>query len=408
LRHAAKIAAAYPNGTTLFAYSATREIVMSNMSKRYIAVPALFIGVGLAACGGDPGSSLAEMPTGNPAQSTNPNDNVGRPAEPSSGNAGTTVTPVAASYSVVDLGTLGGQLSQAVSINSAGVVAGVSAMADDARHAFIYEGGSMTELGTLGGSISVGYSINANGAVTGYSTLPTGSYRAFLYANGQMTNLGAIGGADYSSAAAVNARGDVVGESAIPNSDRHEAFVYSDGAMVDLGTLGGEYSAGHGINDADQIVGYSSLSDGSFHGFLVSGGRMTDLGTLGGTYSKAYAINAAGQIVGQGYLPGDAKAHAFLYQNGTMTDLDTLGSVHSEALSISASGVVVGDYETPGDDVVGLKAFVFVDGQMKDLNELILPGSGWHLNVASGINDRGQIVGSGELQGQQHAFLLNP
>lgn len=380
---------------------------MSSMSKRYIAVSAAVMGAGFIACSGDPGSPSVEMPNGNPAESTNPHG--GRPPEPNSARtSGTTTSSLPGIYSIVDLGTLGGQLSQAVSINAAGVVAGVSAMADDARHAFVYERGAMTELGTLGGTISVGYAVNASGVVTGYSTLRSGSYRAFLYRNGHMTNLGSLGGADYSSAAAVNAAGDVVGESAIPDSDRHEAFVYRGGTMIDLGTLGGEYSDGRGINDAGDIVGYSSLPDGSFHAFLVSAGRMSDLGTLGGSYSKAYAINEARQIVGQGYLAGDAQAHAFLRENGNMIDIDTLGSVHSQALAINASGVIVGDFESPGADVVEMRAFVFADEQMKDLNQLIPAGSGWQLDTASGVNDGGQIVGSGMFQGQEHAFLLNP
>jgi len=45
---------------------------------------------------------------------------------------------------------------------------------------------------------------------------------------------------------------------------------------------------------------------------------------------------------------------------------------------------------------------------MKDLNRLIPSGSGWVLSEATGINDAGQIVGSGTVHGQQHAFLLNP
>ena len=315
------------------------------------------------------------------------------------------------SYTVADLGTLGGILSQAVDVNETGAVAGVSALPDDARHGFVYDRGAMSEIGTLGGTISVGYAINENGAVTGYSTLPTGSYRAFLYSDGKMTDLGSIGGADYSSGAAINSLGHVVGESAVAGSDRHDAFLYRDGTMIDLGTLGGEYSSAHGINDAGRIVGYSYRPEGVFHGFLLEGGEMVDLGTLGGSYSKAYGINEAGDVVGLAYLAGDAQAHAFLYRagsDGSMIDLDTMGHAHSEALAINAQGAVVGDFDTAGDGVVIPRAFLFTDGQMRDLNDLIGQGSGWLLNVASGINDAGQIAGWGTFQGQQHAFLLSP
>ena len=45
---------------------------------------------------------------------------------------------------------------------------------------------------------------------------------------------------------------------------------------------------------------------------------------------------------------------------------------------------------------------------MIDLNTLLPTGSGWELAGAYGINDLGQIVGSGSINGQGHAFLMTP
>jgi probable HAF family extracellular repeat protein len=46
---------------------------------------------------------------------------------------------------------------------------------------------------------------------------------------------------------------------------------------------------------------------------------------------------------------------------------------------------------------------------MVDLHTLLVPGTGWTLWEATGINDRGQIVGSGwNAAHEQHAFLLTP
>lgn len=45
---------------------------------------------------------------------------------------------------------------------------------------------------------------------------------------------------------------------------------------------------------------------------------------------------------------------------------------------------------------------------MRNLNRLIPANSGWQLTVARAINDAGQIVGDGILNGQQRAFLLTP
>ena len=45
---------------------------------------------------------------------------------------------------------------------------------------------------------------------------------------------------------------------------------------------------------------------------------------------------------------------------------------------------------------------------MLDLNNLIPANSGWLLQQATAINDQGQIVGYGTLNGQSEAFLLTP
>ena len=88
---------------------------------------------------------------------------------------------------------------------------------------------------------------------------------------------------------------------------------------------------------------------------------MHDLGTLGGTnvylgaiYNFAAAINNRGQIVGESITP-DGSRHAFLYCNGRMTDLN---------------------------DFVD---FTTTNG----------PAGFLTLGVANGINDRGQVVGTG-------------
>ncbi len=54
------------------------------------------------------------------------------------------------------------------------------------------------------------------------------------------------------------------------------------------------------------------------------------------------------------------------------------------------------------------RAVLSSDGTLTDLNELIDPNLGWHLNWARDINSQGQIVGYGILNGESRAYLLNP
>ena len=75
-------------------------------------------------------------------------------------------------------------------------------------------------------------------------------------------------------------------------------------------------------------------------------------------------------------------------------------------LGASKRGQFVGTSTLAGD--AESHAFVTVDGAMTDLNPLIPAGTGWRLEAAYGINDRGHIVGTGHREGiaPTRAFLL--
>jgi len=316
----------------------------------------------------------------------------------------------AQTYTIADLGTLGtnsnGSYSVAYCINGSGQVAGESSAPSSQMSdpAFLYSNGQLINIGTLGGESGQPRGINTSGQIAGYSTLATGSYRAFLYTGGQMIDIGTLG-ADYSVAYALNDSGQVVGNSAHLGGQDH-AFLYSNGQMTDLGTLGGDTSNAYGINNLGVIVGYSYNSSGDFLGFIYQNGTMTPLGTLGGSWSIAYAINDQNQIAGQAYTRGNRAAHAFRLSDGQMVDLGSLGGSSSWGLAINNSGTVVGFATTRRNDY---HAFVSTNGgRMQDLNRLIPPNTGWVLGEANGINDVGQIAGSGTIRGRTHAFLLTP
>ena len=318
--------------------------------------------------------------------------------------------PPATAQSVIDLGTLGGSSSRATGINSNGQVVGYSLTAGRDTHAFLYSGGLMTDLGILTFPLySQANGINASGQVVGYWLAASGATHAFLYSNGAMTDLGSLPGESESQATGINDSGQVVGWSDPGNSITH-AFLYSNGVMTNLGTLGGninDASAATGINASGQVVGYSRAANGVTHAFLYSNGVMTDLTPLDGTPSEGYGINDSGQVVGSAYTAYWI-LRAFLYSGGFMTDLGTLGGFNSQANGINNSGQVVGWANTNGSQqcCVG-DPFLYSKGIMVDLNSFLPANSGWSLVEALAINDSGQIVGVGYINGQQHAFLLS-
>ena len=132
--------------------------------------------------------------------------------------------------------------------------------------------------------------------------------------------------------------------------------------------------------------------------------------------SVAYGVNDAGDVVGSAgvdLLSGDVSPdQAFVYHDGTFTNLGGLpGRPASEADAINNAGQIVGAASSQAAaDGVSSRAFLYQDGAMVALDTLDPAGSPFaSLDVATDINDVGQIVGSGTLaDGEVHAFLLSP
>ena len=341
------------------------------------------------------------------------------------------VTPArharAATYAIVDLGTLGGDSSEAAGINGSSQIVGWSTTADGATHGFLYSGGTMTDLGTLpGGSASYATGINDQGQVVGYGgsrfngdPMFLDIVSGFIWREGTMQPLTSLYcpctfnrryGADL--AHAINAGGQVVGESETVRgySVRHAALWQSPTQVEDIGGGAGDWSISraYGINESGEVVGDFAQDAGRLtppfdrRAFLWQAGVRQDLGTLPGhTSSQALGISATGQAIGWSGGTDGAQSHAVLWENGQAQDLGTLpGDVASQALGINAAGQVVG--------WSGSRAFLWQGGIMSDLNGLIPPDSGWVLARAAAINDRGDIVGTGLLSGQTRGFLLQP
>jgi probable HAF family extracellular repeat protein len=120
---------------------------------------------------------------------------------------------------------------------------------------------------------------------------------------------------------------------------------------------------------------------------------VTDLGTLGGFTSWANSLNNRGDVVGEAPVRPVYDIHAFLYRDGAMRDLDTQDRA-STATGINDRGQVVG-YSSHSLDDHGLfvpHAFLWTqETGLKDLGTL-----GGLSSFAYAINDRGEIVGNAD------------
>jgi len=296
----------------------------------------------------------------------------------------------------------------------------------------------VTDLGTLGGpgTNSQGYQMNNAGWVAGSSNLiPGGPQHAFLwYGAGLLRDLGTLDGRacrDCNSAAdGPNARGEAaIGSETSKPDPNGEDFceygthlqclgaIWKDGVMTPLPTLpGGNNGNAFNLNNRGVVVGFSEtgvrdstcLAGGTpfqvfrFEAVIWSPkGEIRQLRPLpGDTVGFAFGINDKGQAVGSSGLcsntsipPSPSGPHAVLWDSDrTPIDLGHLaeGSTRNIASSINNRGEVVGGAQAADGTV---HTFLWTkDTGMQDLGAF--PGA--FVTVApccNTINDRGDVVG---------------
>lgn len=338
-------------------------------------------------------------------------------------------------FTVHDLGTLGGSgATQPNGISHDGQVVGFAFIGGNQflYHAFRTDPNRAInpltdDLGTLGGQLSSAAAINRIGQVAGTSGIPSNSFvqHAFRTAphdaiHPATDDLGTLGG-DSSSGTGINDRGQVIGFSLTAGNSATHAFRTAPNRPInpatdDLGTLGGSFSQATGVNNLGQVAGFSTTSQGATHAFLTAPDRVInpatdDLGTLGAN-ALASAVGRHDHVVGYSfpYSSNLFYFHAFLANpgGGTVQDLGALGPAafaSSGATGINRFGQIVGYSQTSTGE---MHAFLYMSGKMHDLNDLIPANSGWVLQSAYGINDAGQIIGTGVYNGQPRAFRLIP
>jgi probable HAF family extracellular repeat protein len=360
-------------------------------------------------------------------------------------------------YVVQDLGTLGGPYSFSYNLNDEGVVSGGSATATQngdpsqaivnaPQTAFFWDRGRLLNLGTLGGPDSAGAAANpsklaavdsetANLSRQGEDVCAFGTHLqclAAIWKSGRLSALQLLPGGNNSYALDMNDRGQVVGFSDTDVYDldcaaaktagfRFQAVIWEpNDRLRQLTPLDGDTVANaFGINDRGQVVGNSGVCanttpppyPSSPHAVLWDrDGTPHDLGTLGGPFSGASAINSRGDVSGTSSTV-DGAPRPFLWTPETRTLLK-LEPPPGFPVAINPCCKTINERR----EIVGFMldadfnshAFLWKDGVMVDLNDLIAKDSPWMLQSAAGINASGQIAGQGLINGEVHAFLATP
>ncbi|MCL5104473.1 MAG: DUF3466 family protein [Armatimonadetes bacterium] len=304
-------------------------------------------------------------------------------------------------YSATALHPAGHDSSTAYSINNAGGVVGDALSPSWSAFRWNTDQG-MSILPVPDGYFaqdSHALAVNDSGVVAGYCGKQDGP-RAVVWNENGMVDLG-LGNSSF--AYGINNAGEVVGRTG------HFGFVWRPGLGVTTLAYG---TTVRGINNAGMMAG--EWDDIGVNRAVVwnSDAEMTDIGGLPGSHENAArAINNAGQVVGWSTFPSgpDPWLRGFVWtESGGFTEIPALsGALRVTAYDINDVGVVVGSLEYPTRH----NAFIYTpDSGTVDLNILLDSASqDWTLYDAYGINNLGQIVGYGlDKTGLQHAFLLTP
>ncbi|HEY7095241.1 MAG TPA: hypothetical protein VH437_00835 [Terriglobales bacterium] len=278
-------------------------------------------------------------------------------------------------------------------INNAGQISGTT----KARKAALWSQKRGVRLAPIpsGYVFAEGVGLNAAGHLIGVVTTEDGSERhAFLFVNEKTVLLPG----EQSRATAINDSDEIAGEARIAGKSATTPVVWRNRVPVDLGACCG--GTAFALNNQGQVAGESYDAEGHYHAFLWD--QAHGMKTIGPVddYSSAAAINNTGRLVVQAF------PRTFLYENGKLNPLDVTADP-MQPRSLNDCGGMVGSFGKFSD---ASKAFVWDQAHgLKDLNDLVTSATGWKLEVAAGINNRGEIVGWGDYKGEEDSgFLLLP
>jgi hypothetical protein len=238
-------------------------------------------------------------------------------------------------------------------------------------------------------------SINSRGEEVGTASTTDSSRRvAFVLRQNKVVILPG----EQSRANGINEDGDVAGQSIIPGSKTSGPVLWRNGSLIDLKICCA--GSARSRNGQGIVVGDTYDKEGRYHAFQWDSVHGATLLTVPGErYSSAIALNDRGQVLLKA-TPGGL----FLYSSGKLNAIDI---PKGTPRSMNKDGIVAGSF---GPNPEAQRAFVWDEVRgIQDLNKLIPANSGWTLEVASSVNDRGEIVGWGDHDGKENAgFLLRP
>ena len=311
-------------------------------------------------------------------------------------------------FNVTGAGTTALSGTGGISINDAGVIAGIYVATGNVAHGFVRAAdGTITTFDATGAGTSskqgtFPFSINAGGDITGMYADGNNKYHGFVrVAAGTITTFDVPGAGSSGHAGtipmSINASGTITGMYEDANQVYHGFIRTAAGTITTFSYTGagtGLYQGTNpmGINAGGDIVGYYRDANYTSHGFVrAASGTITTFDVSGATGSGDYhgvhgtfpiSINTTGVIAGT-YSDASGLYHGFVRAaSGTIstfvvaaagtTVVQRLNLGGTSGVSINDAGNIAGLYFDGNSTVFGFVRTA-ADGS---INTLVAPGAG--------------------------------
>jgi hypothetical protein len=172
-----------------------------------------------------------------------------------------------------------------------------------------------------------------------------------------------------------------------------DASASSEYKFITIVNQGAPNTQPYGVSNARLVTGYYQDASSNYHGFVWQDGALQTVDYPGAAYTYLYAVNNLGVAIGYYGAGGDTE-HAVMYSvsGGTWTALpDVPGYSENEGYGINDAGFVVGNAYQGSTNVNVAWTWNPNTSAYSFFSE---PGAAQYGTFPSGINDKGQVVGS--------------
>ncbi len=328
-------------------------------------------------------------------------------------------------YTITDLGVASpNTYSQTFGMSANGAyVVGRDLMADGQSGpwpAFVWNAGTgMVAQGNLAGrNYATAYAVSNSGVAVGVSSVtPSGSNPLpVIWTNGQASQLTLPAGQSVGRAFGINSSGIAVGSVGSGSGEIATIYNTTTGKSNIITTLtadGAYMQTAMDISSNGLVVGAGVGSDSRGVALVFDSvhNTMTQLAmpAYGGSFNSSLAVDISdnGQYIvgssgnGSQAFIWSASTGALLAPIPSVSSGGSLGSVNDSGWAVGTSG---GLYSNP---------FLYADGQSYLISSVISNGAGWNFTTTTSasameISNNGLIVGTAQLNGVEHAYMLTP